>query len=333
MKHLVVCGSIAIDTILLHQGSFATHIQPDKIHKLNVAFTTSGLREEYGGTGANIAYGLARLGDTPHLVGAIGQADASRFETRFQALGVATEALLRVPGARTPQAFILTDLNNNQITGFYPGAMELAHETDLRAAWDAAAVETPPWAIVAPDSREAMRAHSRTLSLLGAPYLFDPGQAMTLLDGEDLRACMTPARGAIVNDYEMGLLEDRTGWGRAQWGSHFAQAGGALIVTLGGEGCEIWQGASPEKVPVARATVLVDPTGCGDAFRAGLLHGLARDWSWSDAARMGAAMGAIQIAHPGAQNYHVSREEVIALAEASYPGWVPPFTLTRRPTP
>lgn len=293
----VVCGSIAIDRILLLDTTFEQHMLPDDLARLSVSFLVPTVQESWGGTGANIAYALAQLEERPHLVGAVGHRDSERLRQAWDRLGVDHRQVLSAE-AHTAMATILTDTRHNQITGFHPGAMPHGIEADALAAGSVQA-----WTIVAPDDPKVMRRHAQRLTEAGRRYLFDPGQAMPLLSAEALIESTQAARGVLVNDYEMLLLTHITGWTAAQWGQRLANHGGALIVTQGAAGCDVWQGDQAQRVPVAHAEAVVDPTGCGDAFRAGLLYGLARDWTWINAARMGARVAAVQVAHPGTQNY------------------------------
>lgn len=299
MAEHVVCGSIAIDRILLLDTPFDQHLLPDQLSRLSVAFLVPTLRESWGGTGANIAYALAQMGERPHLVGAIGSEEAERLMRRWNEMGIAHSQVQVAPG-HSAQATIMTDSEHNQITGFHPGVMAQGIMADVLGTGAKEA-----WTILAPDDPEVMARHAQRLGDAQRPYLFDPGQAMTLLSAETLMDASALARGVLVNDYEMALLTRATGLTQAQWADRLAPQDGALIVTLGKDGCQVWQGDHMTRVPVAHAEAVVDPTGCGDAFRAGLLYGLARSWSWVKAAKMGAAVAAVQVAHEGTQNYRL----------------------------
>lgn len=310
----VVSGSIALDRILVTDALFADHLLPDQLHRISLALTMGTLRESWGGTGANIAYALAQLGEHPLLVGAIGQDHAPALMNRWDILGVDHQGV-RTVDAATAVATIFTDREHNQITGFHPGA--LAHSHTIQIV-DLLPPDPTVWTILAPEDPRTMMAHATTLTTLGRSYLFDPGQAMSLLTADQLQHAIAGARGVLVNDYEMKLLTRSTGHDEATLGTLLAQRDGALIVTQGSRGCEVWMDNSPVVVPVARAKAVVDPTGCGDAFRAGLLYGLARQQTWPQAAQMGAATAAIQIAHEGAQTYTTSEAEVLALKAISF---------------
>lgn len=300
MAEHVVCGSIAIDRILLLDTTFDRHLLPDQLSRLSVSFLVPTIQESWGGTGANIAYALAQLGERPHLVGAMGRPEAERLKARWLELGIMHDQVL-VANAHSAQATILTDTEHNQITGFHPGAMVLSVEAD---ALGTSAKQA--WTIVAPDDPLAMARHAQRLAQAGQPYLFDPGQSITLLSRDTLMEASAAARGVLVNDYEMSLLSRVTGLTTQEWAERLAARDGALIVTRGKLGCEVWQSSGMTQVPVAHAEAVVDPTGCGDAFRGGLLYGLVRGWDWIKAARMGSALAAVQVAHEGTQNYHLN---------------------------
>lgn len=304
---IVVCGSMAYDTIMVFPDRFRNHILPDHIHLLNVAFHVPELRREFGGCAGNIAYGLALLGVEPIIVAAMGH-DAEPYLKRLQALGLRDDGIAIFGDQHTAQAFIITDLDDNQITAFHPGAMEQAHANSIDPGWEAA------WGVVSPDGHAAMCAHCEALFEAEIPFLFDPGQALPLFSGTELARCLELACACVVNDYEAQLLCDKTGWSLER----VAEEVEALIVTRGGEGADLYLEGRCKRIPAVPAKQLIDPTGCGDAFRAGLLAAKASGADWQTAVQVGAAMGAHKIAHPGGQNYTVSRAEIAATVRATY---------------
>ena len=293
----LVCGSLAFDSIATFGGRFADQIMPNQLHVLNVSFLVPSLRREFGGCAGNIAYNLAALGGEPVIVAAVG-ADGGDYLARLRSWGATTEYVREVAEAFTAQAFIITDGDNNQITAFHPGAMQWAHETAVPARADIRI------AIIAPDGRSAMLDHARQLADAGVPFVFDPGQGLPMFDGEELRAFVDRATWVAVNDYEAQMLADRTGRGvEAMSRSHLR----GVVVTLGAHGCEVWQQGEKTIVPGVAATEVVDPTGCGDAFRSAMLFGLERGWSLTDCARLGNRLGALKIASRGGQNHVLDR--------------------------
>jgi adenosine kinase len=291
----LVCGSLAFDTITTFPGRFGDQILPDKVHILNVSFLVPTLRRDFGGCAGNISYSLKLLGAEPVVLAALGN-DGADYLARFQTLGIDTSALLNVQDDYTAQAIIITDRDNNQITAFHPGAMQQAHSiglpqrTDLRLA------------IIGPDGREAMMRRAKDLSDAGIPFVFDPGQGLPMFSGEELREFMRLARWLTVNDYEAQMLCERTGLSLAEMSESKLEG---IVVTLGDQGCEVWNGGSKVALKGELATEVVDPTGCGDAFRAGLLYGLERNWSLVRSAALGNRLGAIKIASRGGQNHRV----------------------------
>lgn len=295
----VVCGPIAADRILLLDSTFDQHLLPDHLSRLSVVFLVPTVRESWGGTRANIAYALAQLGEPVELVGAIGHLEAEALLQRWKSLGIGHQQVGVVPG-HSAMATILTDLENNQITGFHPGAMSQGLASDVLAVGDPSS-----WTIVAPDDPLVIRQHVQRLVRAHRRFLFDPGQALPLLGAEFLDEALGEAHGVLVNDYELSLLTLATGQSAEHLGHQMGQRGGALIVTHGKAGSALWTGSAPVRVPAAHAQAVVDPTGCGDAFRAGLLCGLARHWPWARSAAFGAEVAAIQVAHTGSQNYQL----------------------------
>jgi adenosine kinase len=299
VKRILVCGSIAFDNIMVFRGRFKDHILPDQIHILNVAFLVPDLRREFGGCAGNIGYGLKLLGGEPLVMGTVG-ADAGPYLERFDALDMAREHVRVIPDALTAQAFITTDLDDNQITAFHPGAMNHAAANRIDGALDAGL------AIVAPDGREGMIAHANELASAGIPFVFDPGQQLPAFAGADLLALIEAAAYVAVNDYEGRLLVDRTGRPLEE----LARMVDALIVTKGAAGSTIYAGGRLHEIPSVEPEAVVDPTGCGDAYRAGLLYGIAAGYDWPATGRLASLMGAIKIAHRGGQNYRPTRDEI-----------------------
>ncbi|MEO7245658.1 MAG: carbohydrate kinase family protein [Rubrivivax sp.] len=293
----LICGSLAFDTITTFPGRFAQQILPDQVHILNVSFLVPTLRREYGGCAGNIAYTLQALGGAPVVMAALGD-DGSDYLARLRDWGVDTSLVRRIDGSYTAQAFIITDSDNNQITAFHPGAMQLAHETVLPQRDDLQI------AIVAPDGRDAMLQHASQLEAAGVPFIFDPGQGLPMFDGDDLRRFVAQARWVAVNDYEGRMLCDRLGSDLAT----LSRSGlDGVVVTLGAEGCDVWQRGERRHVAGQSASAVVDPTGCGDAFRAALLYGLERGWPLERCVDLGNRLGAIKIASRGGQNHVIDR--------------------------
>jgi len=295
----LICGSIAFDSIMVFRGRFKDHILPEKVHILNVAFLVPQLRREYGGTAGNIAYSLKLLGGDPLPMATVGS-DSAAYLQRFEVLGIERGYLREVADSYTAQAFITTDLDDNQITAFHPGAMSLSHLNEVPGDGSIRL------GIVAPDGREGMLAHSVQFAEHGIPFIFDPGQGLPMFDAAELDTFLTQATYAVLNDYEAQLVIEKTGKSIAA----IAQKVSALIVTRGGRGSDIYVGGAVMHVPAARTSRIVDPTGCGDAYRAGLLYGLANGLDWETTGRLGAVMGALKIEHSGAQNHAASRDEI-----------------------
>jgi adenosine kinase len=292
---ILICGSLAFDTIMTFEGRFAEQILPSQLHILNVSFLVPGLRREFGGCAGNIAYGLRQLGSDAVPLAMVGN-DAQDYLSRLQGLGVDTRFIGTTADNYTAQAMIMTDRDNNQITAFHPGAMSQAHEN--RVPVDAGI----RLAIVAPDGRDAMLEHAQQLHDAGIPFVFDPGQGLPMFNGEELRHLVSMASWVTVNDYEGKMLSDRTGLGLSEIA---AQVKG-LVVTLAEHGCDVYEQGRQARVAGVPASSVVDPTGCGDAFRAALLHGLSQGWSLVRCAEQGNRMGALKIAVRGPQNYTLS---------------------------
>ena len=291
------CGSLAFDSIATFPGRFADQILANQLHVLNVSFLVPTLRREFGGCAGNIAYNLAALGGEPVVLAAVGS-DGDEYLSRLRSWGATTEHIRPVADSLTAQAFIITDLDNNQITAFHPGAMQAAHETPVPARSDLRL------AIIAPDGRAAMLEHAQQLAVAKIPFIFDPGQGLPMFDGAELSAFVERASWVAVNDYEAQMLADRTGRSIEEMSrSHLR----GIVVTLGAHGCELWQQGVKTAIPGVAASEVIDPTGCGDAFRAAMLYGLEKGWPLADCARLGNRLGALKIASRGGQNHVLDR--------------------------
>jgi adenosine kinase len=291
----LICGSMAYDTIMVFQDQFKNHILPDKVHMLNVSFLVLQMRREFGGCAGNIAYNLKLLGDPGYAMATVGH-DFAPYAEWMDKQGVPRDYLRRIDAEHTGQAFITTDLDNNQITAFHPGAMGSSHENHIG---DAAGVAL---GIVAPDGRDGMIQHAREFVAAGIPFIFDPGQGLPMFGGEDLRTFIDQATWVTVNEYEWSLMAERTGWSEAETASRVA----ALIITKGGEGSTIYADGRQITIPTAPARSVVDPTGCGDAYRAGIIHGLLHRLSWEVTGRVASLMGSLKIESRGTQNHSYS---------------------------
>ena len=299
----LICGSVAYDTIMTFDGRFREHILPDQIHMLNVSFLVPGMRREYGGCAGNIAYTLKMLGGDPVVMATVGQ-DAGPYLQYLRDLGICTDHIRTLPDTFTAQAMITTDLDNNQITAFHPGAMG---QSQLNSVQDAlGAGKRPALGIVAPDSREGMLHHAQQFAEAGIPFIFDLGQAMPLFNGEDLRQFVELASYVTVNDYEAQVMLSRTAWTSAEVAAKVR----AFIVTHGERGASIFADGQQFAIPAVQAERVVDPTGCGDAFRGGLLYGIENGLDWETTGRLASLMGALKIAQQGPQNHWVSRDEI-----------------------
>lgn len=307
----LICGSIAYDTIMVFPGEFKDHILPEKVHILNVAFLVPEMRREFGGTAGNIAYNLNMLGGEPLIMATVGQ-DSDTYLERLRKLGLSTEFIRRIPSSYTAQAFITTDQADNQITAFHPGAMSRSHENRVG---DAGPIKL---GIVSPDGREGMVEHARQFKTAGVPYLFDPGQGMPMFSGPELLDFVANADYVTVNDYEAQLLCDKTGKAIPE----LAALTRALIVTRGALGSEIHAGSARIDIPCVSAAKIVDPTGCGDAYRAGLLFGIERGLDWPTTGRIASLLGAIKIAYRGGQNHHFTAAEIRSQFDTEF-GYLP----------
>lgn len=297
--HTLICGSIAYDTIMVFRDRFRNHILPDQLHILNVAFLVPDMRREFGGCAGNIAYSLGMLGGEPLIMATVGD-DCEPYARRLEELKLAQEHIRRIPGTYTAQAFITTDLDDNQITAFHPGAMNHSHENHV---YEARGVTL---GIIAPDGRDGMLQHAQELYAAGIPYVFDPGQGLPMFRGPELLEFVRMADYIAVNDYEGRMLQERTETTLEQ----LAQQVKALVVTLGARGSVIRAGGREYEIPAVEAEKVADPTGCGDAFRAGLLYGIAAGLDWPLTGRLASLLGAIKIACRGGQNHRFTREEI-----------------------
>ena len=296
----LICGSLAYDNIMTFEGRFREHILPEQVHILNVSFLVPTMRREFGGCAGNMGYSLHLLGGDARIMGALGAVDAQLYLDRFDQLGLSREHVLVLADTYSAQAMITTDLENNQITAFHPGAMMQAHLNHADKAKDITL------AIVGPDGSDAMTQHSERLAAAGVPFIFDPGQGLPLFDGATLRRMIELATYVAVNDYEAKLVSDKTGWSIAEIASRVE----ALVVTLGEQGAQIHHAGGMEEIPAVKAKQVLDPTGCGDAFRGGLLYGIEKQLGWATTGRLASLMGALKIEHQGPQNYAPTRAEI-----------------------
>jgi adenosine kinase len=304
---ILVCGSLAYDCIMVFQDQFKKHILPDKIHILNVSFLVPELRREFGGCAGNIAYNLRLLGESPTILATVGR-DFEPYSEHLDRLGLSQRGVRRLPDQYTAQCFITTDLDDNQITAFHPGAMSSSNQNRARTIPDVSL------AIVGPDGRDGMLAHSHDLAAAGIPFVFDPGQAMPLFSGEELLHFLGLASFATFNDYEASLLCERA---RRSLGD-IAQMVKALVVTRGGEGSTIYAGGEVIDIRSVKPDQVADPTGCGDAYRAGLLYGIQHGWTWRASGQLASLLGSIKIAHRGGQNHRPSRAELAERYAAAF---------------
>jgi adenosine kinase len=281
------------------EGRFSEQILPDQLHILNVSFLVPALRREFGGCAGNVAYSLQLLGGTPLPMATLGS-DGAGYLERLESLGISTEFVREVGDTYTAQAMIMTDRDNNQITAFHPGAMMQAHISRIEARSDI------KLGIISPDGRDAMLQHSEQFKAAGIPFVFDPGQGLPMFDGQELAHFVELANWVTVNDYEARMLCDRTGLSCAE----ISRRVQGLVVTLGAEGCEVWVGGEKTVVAPVKAEAVVDPTGCGDAFRGALLFGLEQGWSLVRCAALGNRIGAQKIATRGGQNYTLNSDQI-----------------------
>lgn len=290
----LICGSLAFDTITTFPGRFADQILPEQVHILNVSFLVPTLRREFGGCAGNIAYTLHHLGGEPLVMAAVGS-DGQDYLARFKSWGASTEFVRVASETYTAQAIIITDTDNNQITAFHPGAMQTAHATVIPQGRSDIRI-----GIIAPDGRDAMQQHAQQFADAKIPFIFDPGQGLPMFNGDELNRFICQASWVAVNDYEGRMLCERTGKSLESLSDSHLQG---VVVTLGAQGCDVWQKGKRTHVPGVAATEVVDPTGCGDAFRGALLYGLERGWELVRCVELGNRIGALKIAARGGQNH------------------------------
>ncbi|HBZ05503.1 MULTISPECIES: carbohydrate kinase family protein [Massilia] len=303
----LICGSLAFDKIMQYHGRFADTLLADQLHRVNVSFLVPTLRTEYGGCSANIAYNLNLLGGDPLIMATIGQ-DGADYLERLRNFGIKTRAIKTIGDAYTAQCFVTADQDNNQINAFHPGAMQFSHENNVA---DCGPLRV---AIIAPDGRDGMLKHARDCAALGIPFMFDPGQQLPMFSGEELLAFIEQATYLAANDYEFEMIMDRTGLTLQDIASRLD----ALVVTRGEKGSEIYAGGERYDIPAVPAATVVDPTGCGDAYRAGLLYGIAQGYDWKTSGRIASLLGSIKIAHQGGQNHSFTPAEIADKFEAAF---------------
>jgi len=303
----LICGSIAYDTIMVFHDEFRKHILPEQIHILNVAFLVPDMRREFGGCAGNIAYNLRMLGGNPLIMATVGD-DHQPYSYRMGKLGFDCTHVRLVEGSFCAQAFITTDIRDNQITAFHPGAMNHSH---LNKVSDAKNVSL---GIISPDGREGMLQHAKEFSDAGIPFIFDPGQGMPMFDGEELMNFIGMADYVTVNDYEAKMLQEKTG----KKVEELAKQVTAFIVTLGAEGSLIYSEGREIRIPVVEPEAVVDPTGCGDAYRAGLLYGISNGFDWYKTGRLASLLGSIKIAKRGGQNHELEMDEIRARYRSAF---------------
>ncbi len=295
----LICGSIAYDTIMVFRDRFKNHILADQLHILNVAFLVPDMRREFGGCAGNIAYSLKMLGGDPLIMAAVGE-DWQPYAYRMDKLRLSQAHVRTIPDAFTAQAFITTDLDDNQITAFHPGAMNFSHQNHVTDAKDVGL------GIVAPDGREGMLQHAREFDEAGIAFVFDPGQGLPMFNGEELRGFIDRASYVAVNDYEAKLLQERCGMTVEEISKQVK----AVVVTQGAQGSLIVVNGKSEVIPSVKPAQVLDPTGCGDAYRAGLLYGIANNLDWATTGRLASLLGSLKIAQRGAQNHLFTRDEL-----------------------
>jgi len=298
---------MAYDTIMVFPDQFKNHILPDKIHILNVAFLVPEMRREFGGTAGNIAYNLNLLGGSPRIMATVGD-DFASYGDWLQKNAISNEHIRQVPGSFTAQAFITTDRDDNQITAFHPGAMNFSHQNKVA---DSKGVTL---GIIAPDGREGMFQHADEFKKQGIPFMFDPGQGLPMFNGEELLHFIELADYMAFNDYEAQMMQDKTGLNLDALASKVK----TLIVTLGAQGSHIYTDGQRIEIPCVKAEAVVDPTGCGDAYRAGLLYGMAHGWKWKASGQLAAVMGSIKIASRGGQNHQPTKHDIASRYKSAF---------------
>lgn len=306
-KTTLICGSLAFDKIMQYHGRFADTLLADQLHRVNVSFLVPTLRTEYGGCAANIAYNLNMLGGDPLIMATLGQ-DGGEYLERFAKFGIATRAIRTIASAYTAQCFVTADDDNNQINAFHPGAMQFSHENRVA---DMGPLRV---AIIAPDGRDGMIQHAADCAAQGVPVMFDPGQQLPMFNGEELRTFIEGATYLAANDYEFEMVMERTGWTLDEIAGRLD----ALIITRGDKGSEIYANGARHDIPCVTADAVVDPTGCGDAYRAGLLFGIVNGFDWPTTGRLASVMGALKIAHQGGQNHVATKAQIAARFEAAF---------------
>ena len=294
----LICGSFAYDNIMVFQDQFKNHILPDKVHILNVCFLVPDMRREYGGCAGNIAYNLKLLGGNGKPMGTVGR-DFGPYAQWMDHTGVSRDYITEFDDTYTAQAFITTDLDDNQITAFHPGAMNNSHNAKIPVN------DGISLGLISPDGRDGMIQHAQQFAEADIPFIFDPGQGLPMFEGNELLEFIEQATYITLNDYESQLMQERTGLTEGE----IADRVKALIVTRGGEGSTVYTKGKKIKIPVVSVSELNDPTGCGDAYRAGLIYGLMHDMDWETTCRIASLVGAIKIQHHGTQNHTFTFEE------------------------
>ncbi|MDW7534897.1 MAG: carbohydrate kinase family protein [Candidatus Nitrotoga sp.] len=305
--HTLICGSLAYDIIMVFDDQFKNHILPEQIDILNVSFLVPDMRREYGGCAGNIAYNLNLLGGSPLIMATVGD-DFDSYASRLDTLGLSQQHIRRIQGTFTGQAFITTDLDDNQITAFHPGAMGFSEQNQVLDAKEVAL------GIVSPDGRAGMLQHAHEFHAAGIPFMFDPGQGIPMFGSDELLNFVRQADYVAVNDYEAKLFQDKTG----KTIEELSKLTRAFIVTLGAQGSIIYADGKEMRIPTTTATKLLDPTGCGDAYRAGLLYGIQKGWDWETTGRLASLLGSLKIASRGGQNHKQTREEIVALFQQHF---------------
>ena len=305
--HTLICGSLAYDIIMVFDDQFKNHILPEQIHILNVSFLVPEMRREYGGCAGNIAYNLNLLGGSPLIMATVGD-DFDSYASRLDTLGLSQQHIRRMRGTFTGQAFITTDLDDNQITAFHPGAMGFSEQNHVLDAQGVAL------GIVSPDGRAGMLQHAHEFHAAGIPFMFDPGQGIPMFGSDELLNFVRQADYVTVNDYEAKLFQDKTG----KTIEELSKLTRAFVVTLGAQGSIIYADGKEMRIPTPTATKLLDPTGCGDAYRAGLLYGIQKGWDWDTTGRLASLLGSLKIASRGGQNHKQTREEIVALFQQHF---------------
>jgi len=305
--HTLICGSLAYDIIMVFDDQFKNHILPEQIHILNVSFLVPEMRREYGGCAGNIAYNLNLLGGSPLIMATVGD-DFESYASRLDTLGLSQQHIRHMRGTFTGQAFITTDLDDNQITAFHPGAMGFSEQNHVLDAKGVAL------GIVSPDGRTGMLQHAHEFHAAGIPFMFDPGQGIPMFGSDELLNFVRQADYVTVNDYEAKLFQDKTG----KTIEELSKLTRAFIVTLGAQGSIIYADGKEMRIPTPTATKLLDPTGCGDAYRAGLLYGIQKGWDWDTTGRLASLLGSLKIASRGGQNHKQTREEIVALFQQHF---------------